>query len=252
MAHTWLAALPAFPLVLARCAGALLLLPPWNWQTVPLIVRLGLASAVAVALTPLLALATAVPAQMGPLAACIITELIVGLAIGLVAILIFWALLIAGQLLEAYVSSGTTMRADTEPIGPLTHLYYLLGLVIFIGIGGHRWLLHQLYASFSVLPVGTILSAATLTSTITTAAGQMFLIGLVIAAPALTALFLADVALAMAARSVPQIPWDSAVPALRWPVAIIALLITVPLLADFVGWQLQTIQTSLQALLGGS
>ncbi len=252
MAPTWLAAVPGFALIFARCAGALLLLPPWNWRTVPLIVRLGLASAVAVALAPLLAPTITPPEQMWPLVACIITELIVGLAIGLVGILIFWGLLIAGQLLEIYISGGSAMRTTTQPIGPLTHLYYLLGLVIFIGIGGHRWLLQQLYASFSVLPAGTTLSAAILTTSITTAAGQMFLIGLVIAAPAITALFLADVALATVARSVPQIPWDCAVPALRWPAAIIALLVTAPLLSDFVGWQFQTIQTSFQTLLGGS
>jgi len=43
---------PDFLLVFARCAGALLLLPPWNWRDVPLTVRVGLAAVVAIALTP--------------------------------------------------------------------------------------------------------------------------------------------------------------------------------------------------------
>ena len=251
MVQSWLVELPKFTIVLARCAGALLLLPPWNWRTVPVIVRLGLATAVAVALTPLLAADIALPGQIWPLVACIVKELTVGLAIGLVGILIFWGLLLAGQLLQTYVG-GSAMQPETEPTGPLPQLYYLLGLVIFIGIGGHRWLVQELYESFSVVPAGAGLPAAALTSSLTAAVGQMFLIGLVIAAPAITALFLADVALAAVARCGPQMPWNAAIPALRWPAAIVALLITVPLLADFVGWQFQTIQTSLQALLGSS
>jgi len=43
-----------FLLVFARCAGALLLLPPWNWRDVPLVVRLGLAGVVGIAITPLI------------------------------------------------------------------------------------------------------------------------------------------------------------------------------------------------------
>jgi len=252
VAQSWLAELPKFTIVFARCAGALLLLPPWNWRTVPVIVRLGLATAVAVALTPLLTADITIPAQIWPLVACIVKELTVGLAIGLVGILIFWGLLLAGQLLQAYAGAGSSMQSDTEPTGPLTQLYYLLGLVIFIGIGGHHWLVRELYHSFAVVPAGTALPAVALTTTLTAAVGKMFLIGLVIAAPAITALFLADVALAAVARCAPQIPWNAAIPALRWPAALVALLVTVPLLADFVGWQFQTIQTSLQALLGGS
>lgn len=252
MAQSWLAELPKFTIVLARCSGALLLLPPFNWRTVPVMVRLGLAVAVALALTPLLAPHLVVPPQLWPLVACILKELTVGLAIGLVGMFIFWGLLVAGQLLQAYVGAGGPAESDPDSLGPLTQLYYLLGLVIFLGIDGHHWLVQQIYRSFSVVPVGAELSVSTLTGSLTAAVGQMFVIGLVIAAPAITALFLADVALATVARCAPQIPWESALPALRWPAAIVALLITVPLLADFVQGQFQTIQTSIQALLGGS
>lgn len=252
MTETWLTELPKFAIVVARCAGALLLLPPWNWRTVPVIVRLGLAATVAVAIAPLVTPPITVPAQPGALVACIITELVIGLCIGMIGMFIFWGLLVAGQLLQVYVSGNSSTPEEPDSLGPLTQFYYLLGLVIFIAIGGHRWLVQHLCASFSAMPVGTTLSTAALTNSFTAAVGQMFIIGLIIAAPAITALFLADVALAMVARCVPQIPWSAAQPALRWPAALVALLITVPLLADFVGWQFQTIQTSLQELLGGS
>ncbi len=252
MDQSWLAEVPKFTMVLARCAGALLLLPPFNWRTVPVIIRLGLAVAVALALTPLLAPHLIVPPQVWPLVACLLTELTVGLAIGLVGILIFWGLLLAGQLLQAYIGAGGLAQSDPDSLGPLTQLYYLLGLVIFLGIDGHHWLVQQIYKSFWVVPAGTGLPVSALTTSLTSAVSQMFIIGLVIAAPAITALFLADVALAAVARCSPQISWDSALPALRWPAAIVALLITVPLLADFVQGQFQTIQTSIQALLGGA
>ena len=252
MSESWLAELPKFTIVLARCAGAVLLLPPWNWRTAPLAVRLGLGTALAVALTPILASRVPAPTGSGPLVACIVNELVIGLSIGLVGMLVFWGLLVAGQLLQAYIAGPPAASGESESLGPLTELYYLLGLIIFIAMGGHRWLVRELYESFSVLPAGATLAAAGLTTGVTAAASRMFLIGLVMAAPAITALFLADVALAAVARSVPGIPWNATVPALRWPVALVALVMTVPLLAQLVSWQLQTIQSSLAGLLGGS
>ena len=120
-----------------------------------------------------------------------------------------------------------------------------LALVLFIIIGGHHWLVQQLYHSFSVVPVAGSISAAPIITAVTSVAAQMFLIGLVMAAPVITALFLADVVLAMTARALPNVAWAPVLPAVRWPVALLGLVITLPLLGQFVTWQFSVMQTNL-------
>ncbi len=237
-----------FVLVFARCAGALLLLPPWNWRHVPVTVRLGLAAVVTLAVTPLLGSQPAVT-EFAALLTGVVRELTVGLAIGFLGALVFWGLLLAGQTIEHYVTGNAGSGFGDEQLGPIAQFYYILGLVLFIIIGGHRWLVEQLHASFGSVPLAASLSSQAVITEVTAAAGQMFLIGLVIAAPAITALFLADVVLALLARAIPHLAWAPAIPAVRWPAALVALLVTLPLLAEFVGWQFATIQTSLTSLL---
>ncbi len=237
-----------FVLVFARCAGALLLLPPWNWRYVPVTVRLGLAAVVTLAVAPLLGAQPGL-SEFGALLTGVVRELTVGLTIGFLGALVFWGLLLAGQIIDHYVRGSAGSGLADEQLGPIAQLYYILGLVLFIIIGGHRWLVEQLYTSFASVPLAGSVSSQAIVTGITAAAGQMFLIGLLIAAPAITALFLADVVLAMLARAVPSLAWAPAIPTIRWPVAMVALLVTLPLLAEFVGWQFATIQTSLTSLL---
>ena len=236
-------------LVFARCAGALLLLPPWNWRQIPLTVRLGLAAAVALALTPVLATPPAA-LDLAPLVAGLLRELTVGLSLGFLGALVFWGLLLAGQIMEHYAGGGS-VSLDEEDLGPVAKLYYLLALVIFILIGGQRWLVEQLFRSYAAVPLGAPVASGAISTAIGAAAGQMFTIGLVSAAPVLTALFLADVVLATVARAAPNLAWAPVLPAIRWPVALVALVITLPLLGHFVGGQFAVLQSSLQALLGG-
>lgn len=238
-----------FLLVFARCAGALLLLPPWNWRDVPVTVRLGLAAVVTLAVTPLLGPPPVASPQFVTLFTGILYELCVGLSIGFLGALIFWGLLLAGQIIERYIGGSAGAGLSGEEVGPIAQLYYLLALVVFIIIGGHRWLVQQLYQSFLAVPIGGVVAAEPIRASITAAAGQMFLSGLLIAAPAITALFLADVVLAMLSRAMPTISWAPAIPALRWPVALVALLVTLPLLGEFVRWQFTTMQTSLSAFV---
>jgi len=237
-----------FLLVFARCAGALLLLPPWNWRDVPLVVRLGLAGAVAIVITPLVAPSVAIESS-SLLIAATLRELMVGLVLGFMGALVFWGALLAGQVIEHYVGSGAASGFSEGELGPVARLYYLLALVLFIVIGGHHWLVQQLYHSFTVVPVAGSISAEPIVTAVTSVAAQMFLIGLVMAAPVITALFLADVVLAMTARALPNVAWAPVLPAVRWPVALLALVITLPLLGRFVTWQFSTMQTNLAAFV---
>jgi flagellar biosynthetic protein FliR len=237
-----------FLLVFARCGGAILLLPPWNWRDVPLVVRLGLAGVVAIAITPLIE-SSVVMNSSGLLIAAALRELMVGLTFGFMGALVFWGALLAGQVIEHYVGSGAAGGFAEEQLGPVARLYYLLALLLFIIIGGHHWLVQQLYHSFTVVPVAGSISAEPILIAVTGTVTQMFLIGLVMAAPVITALFLADVVLAMTARALPNVAWAPVLPAVRWPVALLALVITMPLLGQFVTWQFSVMQTNLAAFV---
>jgi flagellar biosynthesis protein FliR len=136
-------------------------------------------------------------------------ELVVGLVLGLTANFMMEAPMMAGQILGVQMgySLATLFDPTTQADTPvLAEFHRLAALLIFLQLDVHHWLLRAVVSSFAYLPAGTALATLAAVSGLLHAAGGIFLAGLQIAAPALVATLVADVALGFLGKASPQLP----------------------------------------------
>lgn len=143
------------------------------------------------------------------LAIFVATEITLGAILSLLARLLLAALDIAGQVVS--ISMGMGMAGAIDPqFGTQTSLvgslWDIIAILIFLAINGHHFLIKTMVESFAWLQPGTInLTTATLHGMMQ-AASHMFVLSIQIMAPAGVALFLANVAMGIIAKTVPQVP----------------------------------------------
>jgi flagellar biosynthetic protein FliR len=195
-------------LVLARIVGFLASAPFFSSRSLPLSVRAGFALAMALALAPSAA-PGGLPASATALLVLTAKEILVGLFFGLALQWIFGALQLAGQLAGLQVGFATAgiMDPSTQArnnLGPA--LYQFLGLMLFLGSGGHRELTAAFMETYRIVPLGEAAFRASVFQTVLGFGKAFFETGLRLAAPVAVTLFIIDLALALVGRVAPSIP----------------------------------------------
>jgi len=137
------------------------------------------------------------------------SEVVIGLMLGLTANFLLEGALMAGQVLGMQMgySLASLFDPNTQAETPvLATFHQLAALLIFLELDVHHWLLRALVRSFAYLPPGASPANLAATTSLMRAAGGIFLAGLQIAAPALAATLVADVALGFLGKASPQMP----------------------------------------------
>jgi flagellar biosynthesis protein FliR len=202
-----LAALTVVFLIALRVGPLFVLAPVFGAITVPLRVRLFLA--LGFALTLAAALETrpdALAPGVGALIAAAATEAVLGIALAFGMFAAFGAFLFGGRVLDIQIGFGIATLIDpaTRNQSPLIGTALnLLAVAVFFAVDAHHAVVRALAWSLQHRPPGS--SIATLdVSAIGAQFGVMFASGLLLVAPAVFALLLLDVALAVVARTMPQ------------------------------------------------
>jgi len=138
-----------------------------------------------------------------------LSEVVIGLLLGLAANFLLEGVLVAGQVLG--VQMGYSLAALFDPqtqadTPVLAQLHQMAAILIFLQMDVHHWLLRAVAASFTYLPAGAGPANFAAVSGLLHAAGGIFLAGVQIAAPALAATLVADVALGFLGKASPQMP----------------------------------------------
>jgi flagellar biosynthetic protein FliR len=137
-----------------------------------------------------------------------LSEVVIGLVLGLTANFMMEAAMMAGQILGVQMgySLATLFDPQTNADTPvLSEFHRLAALLIFLQLNVHHWLLRALVSSFVYLPAG-VAPAPLAASSLLHAAGGIFLAGVQIAGPGLAATLVADVALGFLGKASPQLP----------------------------------------------
>jgi flagellar biosynthetic protein FliR len=210
-------------LVVATALGAARLLPviwlvtPMGGPRLPATVRVGFALLLAMVASPALVAAAGGGAALADVSVLRFTlllarEILIGFCLALVASAAFRAAEVAGRLGDtlrgANVAEILVPTAD-ERASPMGVLYLLLATIVFLQIGGVPRLVEALLASYQTLPVGGGLGEpATRRAALVVVAASAKLIasGVMLAAPVVVALWLADLALGLIARAAPSVP----------------------------------------------
>jgi flagellar biosynthetic protein FliR len=195
-----------FLLILVRVASFWVILPVMT-QQVPVLTKVGLAAVLSLLMIPL-AKEYAIPDNAAGLIMVILTEILVGLTIGFGVNLTFSAVYIAGQLID--IPMGFGMAGVFDPVSgmavPLiTQFHRVLSVLMFFTVNGHHALIYNISRSFDLIPIGKPIFDGNLPTLLLEGLAEVFYLGLRIAFPFIAAIFLADVALGIASRAVPQI-----------------------------------------------
>lgn len=196
-----------FLLILTRVTAMLLALPLFGGPGVPAQVKIGLGALCALLLMPAVAPGPAV-AHVGDLLVLVAQEVFVGLSMGFVVSLTFYALQVAGHLMDVPIGFGMVNVLDPHfggQIPILGQFYNSLATLIFFTINGHHALLRALAASYGIIPLGGAAWHGGLMEVVVGTVAGMFSLGVRIAVPVIAAAFLTDVALGIVSRAVPQI-----------------------------------------------
>jgi flagellar biosynthetic protein FliR len=230
----------------ARTLPVAWMLPPFGGPHVPAQVRLALGVALAVLCLPVL---TGQVPRAGPLVWILLLgrEVAVGVTLGFVGSLVFRAAETAGRLTD--ILRGANLAEVLNPISeertsPLGDVTLLLAVVIFLELGGLGHVATALARSYDAVPVAALARPtgfAQAAALAVAASAQMLEAALGLAAPALVALLLADLALGALGRVAPQIPLYFVGMPLKALLGVGAVLVAVgaidqTLTAGFQGW----------------
>lgn len=221
----------AFLVLISRIGGLLAALPVLSGRVVPMNVKIALVLALGALLAPSLSLPT-VPYDPGILAAGLLSEMVIGLTIGLAVRLFFAALEVAGEMIGVQMGFGVVQLFDptTSNHTPIMAQYFtLLASLVFLSMNAHMLIVATILSSYEAIPAfGASLSGA-VGDDVLRLSQQMFTIGLKLAAPVLVVILLVNILLALLGRAVSQIN----VFVLSFPVTIAGGLVVLGLAMPF-------------------
>jgi flagellar biosynthetic protein FliR len=189
-----------------RIAGVMMVAPIFGARLVPKRVRLALAVATTVVVSPMLP--PAQPFELSLATGLVVAqEVLIGAALGFCLQMIFDALIVAGQTIAMSMGLGMATMVDPQrgiSVPVISQFFVIMGTLIFLALGGHLAMLRLLSDSFTVLPVGHSLSSNGLYM-LANWGGQLFAGALRIALPAATALLIANIAFGIMSRAAPTL-----------------------------------------------
>ena len=241
----------AYGVALARPLAMLSLNPVFTRMQVTGLLRGAVASALAVPLVPRLAL-TLAPETRGAIGLLLLTgkEAVIGAALGLLLGAPFWALDVAGDVLDA--QRGATQGRLNDPAGfedvSITGTMLMVtGVVLFVLTGGLETLADLLYGSWRIWhPLSAWPSADQRTPLLLLGLlDRVTRQGLLLALPVVIAMLLADVSMLVVARLAPQLRVDDLALSARNVVFVIVM----PLYAVFLLAYMREDQAALPGVL---
>lgn len=228
---------PAFVLVSARVSGLFLAGPLWSMTGVPRTVRSAAVVLLSAVLLPSLPPVAALPDDMVAMSVVLAGETLMGLAIGLTGALVLHGVSVAGEVasLQMGLSLGEALGSlppgATVGIGQLQGYF---GMLVYLSVGGHLTLYRGLAASFAAVPPGQAFLGATGARQAVDLAATVFSTGVRAAAPIMVTLLLANLALAILGKAVPQLNVMMVSFPITITIGLVALGATLPFLGAFI------------------
>ena len=200
--------LQGFFWVFIRVGILFFLLPIFGARGVPSLWKIGLSMVMAIILTPVVPVPQLFPTNIYEIVISIIGEVIMGLLLGFIVRMFFTVVQMAGHFMSFQMGFAMARAIDPQTGAQstvLTQFMYLFTILFFFSIDGHHMFIRAIASSFYIVPPNTLSFDPSLTNVLIKISGNMFLIGIRMAAPIMVALFLSNLCLGIVARTVPQV-----------------------------------------------
>lgn len=197
-------------LIFARLLGFFRFAPIFCRKELPSLVKLAIALLITVMITPLFD-PKMVLEKVDSFGLSILLNVVVGAIIGYMARLIVIAVDCGAEMINMQMglSSATTLDpSSSSQVSILSNIIALMGLIIFIQLGGIYWLFKALMKSFEIFPLYAVniplVKLARMDLLIKLSSNTLYM-GLQIAAPILLATLCQDIILGVISRTAPQV-----------------------------------------------
>ncbi|MCZ6721859.1 MAG: flagellar biosynthetic protein FliR [Proteobacteria bacterium] len=198
-----------FLLVFARLGSGIMLLPGFGEVYVAPRIRLFLAFAITIAVTPVVTgILPSMPEGTFEMAAVVVGEVIIGLFLGASVRLLASALHIAGMFIsiQSALAAGQFFDPNQGQAGSLPGIFLsMFGILLIFVTGLHQPMLWALRDSYTVFPPGLALPTEDFAQLAVDIISGAFLIAFQIAAPIMVTSMLFYVSIGLIARLIPQI-----------------------------------------------
>lgn len=209
MTHNLTAQFLVFLVACPRIFALVAFAPGLDASFVPPMVRASIAGALAVLLSPLVQVSAehVLGLTLQAYLVLLLSELVLGAVMGYLLSCLLEATRLAGEMVDLQIGfrAGSLYDPVTSTSSSLLgRLWFLTAVLFFFVISGHHWLFRGLMSSFELCPVGTLVYDKQIASVALEVVSSLFVLGLQLAAPLVAALVLADLAMGLVGRAMPQ------------------------------------------------
>ncbi len=194
-------------LIVARVSGMVMVAPVFSSRAVPLRLRYMISAVIALAAAGRMGSPVVSTIDPGEFVAAVVCEAFLGVALGYAVRLVFVGIELGAvhTVYQMGLGLGEVFEPFAEEIsGPMRRLFYILAIVLFLAVGGHRAMMSGLMKTFAVIPPTDYAGASGFLKFPITIMGAAFALGLKVAAPVVVAMLLATAAMGFLNRTMPQ------------------------------------------------
>ena len=229
-----LAIISGFLTIGVRLTGLVLFAPFFGGTAIPARIKAGLVLALTVLLFPTVGKDIGTYALMDwPI--MIFTECLIGVGMGIATNVVFEAAALAGQVLGIQMGYSLVNILDPQTQVDTTVIpvfYQTMVMLLFLRMDVIYWLLKAIGNSFLYLPPGTTHLSGMFTQSVVSTGGQMFGLGVQIAAPVLSATLVTDILLGLLGKAATTMPLIVLGPAVKSLLGISILIATLKFWPD--------------------
>ena len=195
-------------LIFLRVEAIILSAPVLDARSIPVVFKVALAFAVSILLVPSIDMGVSVSGMGLPVFILgMLSEIVIGVTIGLSVKLMFTGIQMAGQLAGyqmGFAVANVMDPATSVQIPILAQIYNLTAMLLFLTVNAHHMFFSALVQSYSLVPPLSMVLSSSLIGMMVNLAGNMFVIAIKVGAPLIAILLIATIGLGVVARTVPQ------------------------------------------------
>jgi len=217
-----------------RIGGFLLASPFFGGSTVPIQVRIIMAVLLGIVVISNVTVPSLQSFDQMMGVQVVLTELAIGISVGLTLTIWFSAALLAGEKIAGTSGLGFAAQMDPDSGGQtpvVSKMFSLFLTVIFLSWDGHLYVLRSVMDSYELLPVGSMPAFPVLIQGVISAAGSMFMAAAIIMIPLVTFLIAINLGIGVITRSAPQLNLFS----FGFPITMLAVFILLYIWVDALG-----------------
>jgi flagellar biosynthetic protein FliR len=241
-----------FFLVLARVGPLFVVAPLFSSKMFPARARGVAAVALAVGLSPLAMKDQHVPTDALSLAGLVGKEALVGFAFAFAVSVLFAAVSVAGSFLDTLIGfsyGGLVDPVNGNQSSVLSQLYTLIGVMVFIAIGGEAWMVQGLAKTYDLVGITDMPAIGALVGGAQHTFASIFVSAVELAAPVLIALIITDAGFGVVSRVMPQLNVFAVGFPAKILVGFLIVAASLPFVAGWIGNQLQaSVMSALQTI----